>query len=67
MARGPLTFRQRDVVAAIKAVEASGHQVVRVEIDRTGRIVVVTSGGTADAPQPNEWDVVLENAPHVRA
>lgn len=67
MARGPLTFRQRDVVAAIKAVEASGHQVVRVEIDRTGRIVVVTTRGAAQAPQPNEWDAILEGAPDVRA
>ncbi len=55
MARGPLTFRQRDVVAAVKAVERAGHQVGRVEIGRDGKIVVVLAQGAPEAPS-NEWD-----------
>jgi hypothetical protein len=64
-----LTFRQRDVKAAIKAVESAGHAVARVEIDRNGRIVVVLKYAgedvagenvPADQPEePNPFDVAL--------
>jgi hypothetical protein len=70
MSHGTLTFRQRDIRAAIKAVEATGHAVARVEIERDGRIVLVLvrsgddvalsndDGGeeAEDRPEPNEWD-----------
>jgi hypothetical protein len=42
MARGCSTFRQRDVTAAIKAAGAAGLLVARVEIDKSGKIVIVT-------------------------
>jgi hypothetical protein len=66
MPRDRLTFRQRDVTAAIKAVEAAGHQVIRVSINQDGSIVVelassVASGATP-APEPNEWDSVYEDS-----
>jgi hypothetical protein len=65
MARDPLTFRQRDVTAAIKAVKAAGYSVARIEIDRDGKIVIVpaiASGGepVADKPDSNEWDEVFD-------
>lgn len=42
MARGPATFRQRDLTAAVKAVKAAGCDVGRVEIDAaSGRIIIV--------------------------
>jgi hypothetical protein len=63
MARVPLTFRQRDVVAAVKAVSKAGHQIARVEISKDGRIaVVIARAGTepgAVVATSNEWDVVL--------
>lgn len=64
MARVRLTFRQRDVTAAIKAVEAAGHVVARIEIDQDGKIVIVpvTPGALAAEPT-NPWDEVFENAP----
>jgi hypothetical protein len=34
MSHGPITLRQRDVKAAIKAIEAANHEVARVEIER---------------------------------
>jgi len=40
MARGRLTFRERDVTAAIRAVEKTGHKVARVSIGQDGSIVV---------------------------
>lgn len=42
MSRNPSTFRQRDVTAAIKGVEAAGLPVGRVEIDRAGKIIIIT-------------------------
>jgi hypothetical protein len=65
VARVPLTFRQRDVTAAIKAVERAGHQVARVLIDREGRIIVELAPpvGSSAAPEPefNEWDELYES------
>lgn len=53
-------LRQRDVTVAVKAVEAAGHKVSRVEIERDGRIVVVIAGAgdNADDPPDGEehWD-----------
>jgi hypothetical protein len=63
MARGPTTFRQRDVIAAVKAVTAAGYDVLRVEVDKSGKIVVVTTKGAVEpseiADGKNEWDEVL--------
>ena len=58
MARGPLTFRQNDVTRMVKAVVAAGVEVLRVEVDKDGKIIVVTSetGKTAPAIGVNEWD-----------
>ena len=60
MSRGPATFRQRDVVAAVKAVTAAGYEVLRVEVDKAGKISVVTTKGAVEAVDyKNEWDEVL--------
>jgi hypothetical protein len=50
MSRGPTTFRQRDITAAVKAVTAAGYQVVRVEVDKVGKITVITTRGTLEPP-----------------
>jgi hypothetical protein len=58
MPRGQCTFRQRDVTKAVKAVVAAGVHVVRVEVDRVGRIVIIV-GKPVSADQTkeaNEWD-----------
>ena len=41
MARTPSAFRQQDVTRAIRAADAAGCPVRRVEIDRDGKIVLV--------------------------
>jgi hypothetical protein len=61
MGRGPCTFRQRDVTKAVRAVAAAGIEVARVEIDRDGRIIVITGKPTEAAGEGrggNEWDSI---------
>lgn len=61
MARGASTFRERDLRAAIHAVEAAGKTVVAAEITRDGVIRVIISRETvleivAGDSEKNEWD-----------
>jgi hypothetical protein len=41
MVRGPLSFRQRDLVRALKGAKAAGLEISKVEIDKDGKIVVI--------------------------
>ena len=43
MARAPSIFRQQDVTRAFRAAKAAGVRVARIEIDRDGKIVIVTA------------------------
>jgi hypothetical protein len=64
MSRGQQTFKQRDVTKAIKATVKAGVPVERVEIDKNGKIVIVTAKAedavNGDNPGKNEWDRVLQ-------
>ena len=67
MARVRLTFRERDITAAIRAVEKTGHKVARVTIGQDGSIVVelapLADSETTPGPekQPNPWDEIFED------
>ena len=58
MSRGPCTFKQRDLTAAVKAMIAAGCEVERAEIDpATGKIVVVVGKEEPAVERGgNEWD-----------
>jgi hypothetical protein len=57
MARAPSTFRQQDVTRAFRAAKAAGVRVRRIEIDRTGKLVIVTADDELDdRREKNEWD-----------
>lgn len=59
MARARSTFRQQDVTRAVKAVAAAGMGIARIEIDKTGKIVIITAEPTdqpAATMEGNEWD-----------
>jgi hypothetical protein len=56
MARPPSAFKQGDVTRAVRAVAAAGQRVARVEIDKTGRIVLVTGDASQPPIEGNEWD-----------
>jgi hypothetical protein len=55
-----LTYRQRDLEAAMKAALRSGFPVRKMYIDRDGRIVIVAGEPPPAAAQPDpelsEWD-----------
>jgi len=49
MTRRPSAFRQTDLTRAVKAVTAAGVGIARVEIDKAGKIIIIT-GETTDQP-----------------
>jgi hypothetical protein len=55
VARAPSVFRQQDVTRAFRAAKAAGVRVARVEIDRNGKIVIVTAD-ELEQREGNEWD-----------
>jgi len=62
MSRAPSKFRQRDVTAAIKAVEAAGHPIRYVRISRDGDIEIEIGLPAEQTPVPvpvNPWDEVF--------
>jgi len=61
MARGRCTFKQQDATRAARAAIAAGLEVQRIEIDRDGKIVVVTATDSRKVQagaEGNEWDAV---------
>ena len=61
MPRGPLHFRQRDLTAAVKAVENAGKRVSKVGLDRDGNIAIYVAGSNIAADnagkhRPSEWE-----------
>ncbi len=59
MPRAPSTFRQLDVTRAVKAVTAAGVDIARIEIDKSGKIVIVTAGApSGEGRGENEWDLI---------
>jgi hypothetical protein len=59
LSRARQTFRKRDVTRAVQAAVAAGVNVERVEIDKDGKIIVVTGKPKLDACEgDNTWDAV---------
>ena len=61
MPRAPSAFKQRDLTKAVKAVVAAGVDIARVEIDTTGKIVIIALTDGGKAATMNEWDTVLHH------
>ena len=59
MTRRPCSFREADVRRAIRAVEATGRKVRKVEVDKDGKVSIEIAQGDNDAAVDsgkNEWD-----------
>jgi hypothetical protein len=60
MPSGPLSFKERDLARALRGTARAGLRAQRVEIDRSGKIVVIVENGqqpdTPAEPGANEWD-----------
>jgi len=54
MARERLSYRQRDLTAAIRALKAAGVEVKRVDVHKGG--VTITPGPPDEAPAPDDLD-----------
>jgi hypothetical protein len=56
--RRACTFKQQDVTRALKATLAAGVKVSRIEIEKTGKIVLIADGVETPAREDeNEWEV----------
>lgn len=49
-------FKQADVTRALKGVEKAGYKAARIEIDQTGKIVVIPETPAANDDAPSDWD-----------
>ena len=61
MSRGPATFKQRDIAAAIRAARQAGIEVARIKIEKDGTITIIFGTPAAELLPANEWDEVLES------
>lgn len=57
----PARFKQDDIKRAVAGVTAAGMRVGRVEIDPSGKIVIL-SDTVAPAADPNPWDAAIGKA-----
>jgi hypothetical protein len=64
MSRGPCTFKQQDVTRALRATVAAGIEVQRIEIEKDGKIIVVT--GNAGSTNEHATDLEKWKAKHAR-
>jgi hypothetical protein len=57
MTRRPSAFRQSDLTRAVKSVTAAGVGIARVEIDKAGKIIIITGETTDQAGQASGNDL----------
>lgn len=56
----PARFKQADVARAYKALTGAGMRVGRVEIDPTGKIIILGDRDAAKSAAVNEWDELFQ-------
>jgi hypothetical protein len=60
--RGKCNFRKTDIKKAIEAIaKATGAPVQRIEIDRDGKIIIITGKPGDASGNRNEWDTLLDD------
>jgi hypothetical protein len=60
MGHGPCTFKEVDLIRALRAARKAGVDVARAEVARDGKIVLVLKkdGETPSTSERNEWDEI---------
>jgi len=60
MGHGPCTFKETDLVRALRAAKKAGVNVARAEVARGGKIVLVLKkdGEAPYVSERNEWDEI---------
>lgn len=60
MGHGPSTFREVDLVRALKAAKKAGADVARAEVAKDGKIVLILTNDREKSPERgrNEWDEI---------
>jgi hypothetical protein len=68
MGHGSCTFKEVDLVRALKAAKKAGVDVARAEVTREGRIVLVLNrdGEAQPNSERNEWDEEADGADQVK-
>jgi hypothetical protein len=64
MGHGPCTFKEVDLIRALRAAMKAGVDVVRAEVARDGKIVLVLNrrGEVMPNNERNEWDNEINGA-----
>lgn len=62
MSRGPTTFRQRDVAAAIRAARLAGLEIGQVKIEKDGTITIVAGDIAEAVPDINSEKQAIKEA-----
>jgi hypothetical protein len=64
MGHGPCTFKEVDLIRALRAAKKAGVEVARAEVGRDGKIVLVLNKGGEALPnsERNEWDDKVNGA-----
>jgi hypothetical protein len=60
MPRRKCLFRGTEVTRAVRAAEKANQRVARVEIDQTGKIILILGDAGETAPINNEWDEAVK-------
>ena len=66
MARQRLTYRERDLAAALRILRRDGYKVGRVDIDKDGVHINPAGDDAAEAVEDENWDAVrarIRNTP----
>jgi hypothetical protein len=58
MGHGPCTFKEVDLIRALRAAKKAGVEIKRAEVAKDGKIVLVlnSDGGALPNSERNEWD-----------
>ena len=64
MGHGPCTFKEVDLIRALRAAKKAGVEVARAEVGRDGKIVLVLNkdGEALPNSERNEWDDEVNGA-----